>query len=233
MNQEKSILKRSGHWVFDEGVSRIFDSHIRKSLPCYDEIQALIGAISKEVLTDNAFVYDIGTATGEAILSIHKANPDKNISFVGIDNSLEMLKKAKEKCKNVKNVSFHHESAELFDYGPSDLVIAAFTLQFLLPEKREALLQKIRSSLKPNSFLILCEKITFDCEFTNNMIEKLHEKWKLNYYTEAEVLAKKKSLINVMHPVSLEQNIESLKNTGFSSVNTFFQWGNFVCILAR
>jgi len=233
MNQEQSILKRSGNWVFDEEVSGVFDTHIRKSLPFYEEFQSLIGTISKGVLTNGSLVYDIGTATGEVILSIHKENQTKKITYVGIDNSASMLKKAEEKCKNIERVRFHNETAENFNYEPSDLIVAAFALQFIHSEKRVPLLQKIKASLKENACFILCEKIKFECQFTNSLIEKIHENWKLKFFTQEEVQAKKKSLINVMFPVSFEENMNSLKSVGFTCINPVFQWGNFVCILAK
>ena len=57
---EAQILERSGDWVFDELVSQIFDVHVRRSIPMYEEVQNLIGLLSKQILQKkNAVVYDL------------------------------------------------------------------------------------------------------------------------------------------------------------------------------
>ncbi|MCJ7757209.1 MAG: methyltransferase domain-containing protein [Gillisia sp.] len=230
---EDIIFSRKGDWEFDKHVSMIFDTHVRKSIPCYDEVQELIGSISKKLLSNNALVYDLGTATGEIIYNIHYANPTKNISYVGIDKSVPMLYKAKQKCEKIKNITFYNEEIETFDFKPADLIIAAFTLQFTQVTHRQHILQKIKDALKPNGNFILCEKIIYEDPIRNNFYVDIYEGWKQNYFSIEEIKAKKKSLKNVMQPITLEENIELLKTAKFKDINLFFKWCNFICILAK
>lgn len=233
MSDERKILSRSGDWIFDEEVSEIFDAHVRKSIPCYQEIQEIIGAISREILPNKAVIYDLGTASCEVIKSIHRANPDKQLTYIGVDNSRWMLKKAVEKCKHITSVQFHHADVTTFSFAPADLIVAAFTLQFIAIEPRRSLLKKIRQSLKQNGHFILCEKIGFSCSRQDQLIRNIHENWKSKFFSEAEILAKKNSLKNVMYPLTFSENVEALEQAGFRSILPFFQWGNFICILAR
>lgn len=227
------ILSRSGDWIFDYYVSKIFDVHVRKSIPYYNEIQNLIASISQELLTDKAVVYDLGTATGEVIYNIYCANKSKRISYIGIDKSSYMLKMAKKKCRYVEDVTFYNEKIETFNYSPSDLIVSAFTIQFIKIENRKQLLHRIKNSLKAGGSFILCEKIAVTDDQLNKLFSGIHEKWKLNFFLKEEIISKKNSLNNVMHMLTLSDYINLLRTVGFSQIITFFQWCNFVCILAK
>lgn len=229
---ETIVLSRSGDWKFDEHVSRIFDTHIRRSIPCYNEIQELIGIMSMGLLPENALVYDLGTATGEVISSIHYANPLKKIKYIGLDKSAHMLKQARIKCAHINNVKFRKAEIESYDFQTADLFVAAFTLQFLRLESRLSLLRSIYEAMTPKGSLILCEKIIYENSEDHNFFIGVHETWKRNHFTKSEIEAKKDSLRNVMLPMSLEENLSLLRDANFTHTNVFFKWGNFVGILA-
>ncbi|MFK2821122.1 methyltransferase [Flavobacteriaceae sp. LMIT009] len=229
---EKIVLTRTDDWKFDEHVSVIFDTHVKRSIPCYSQIQELIGIMSKTLLSDNSLVYDLGTATGNIIRSIHNENEKKNIKYIGLDKSLPMIRKAKAKCSNIKNATFYNDEVESFNFQAVDLVVAAFTLQFIAPKKRQSLVQKIYNRLKPRGHFILCEKITFERPDEQEFYMNVHESWKQNHFTKEEINTKKERLKNVMLPFSLGKNLELLNNAGFIHTNVFFKWSNFVCILA-
>lgn len=230
---EDIVLTRKGNWVFDEHVSIIFDAHVRKSIPCYETIQKLITQISKKVLLDNALVYDLGTATGEVIYNIFQANATKNISFVGIDESLPMINEARKKCETIKNSAFYNANIETYKYDLADLIVAAFTLQFTPILNRKKTLENIKNALKPNGIFIFCEKIIYPDSKTNKFFKEIYEEWKRNYFSKKEIKSKRKSLKHVMQPLSLSKNIELLKEAGFKEINVFFQWCNFVGIIAK
>jgi ubiquinone/menaquinone biosynthesis C-methylase UbiE len=81
-------------------------------------------------------VCDLGTATGEVINTIHKVNSSLKLEFIGIDISEQMLKRRKKKCTGIENVTFYNDYIEHFNFKPLDLIISAFTLQFIEPGKR-------------------------------------------------------------------------------------------------
>jgi len=230
---EKIILSRKGDWDFDQHVSVVFDDHVRKSIPCYKEIQELIGIVSKKILSRNSLVYDLGTATGEVIQSIHRANPQKKIRYVGIDKSIPMLERAKEKCFYINHVTFCNSKIESFNYKPADLFVVAFTLQFVKSGHRQCLLHNVYDALIPNGHFILCEKIVFEKPIENNFYVDIYETWKQNHFSIEEIRAKKESLKNIMQPLTLEENIELLKKAKFKNINLLFKWCNFVCLIAK
>ena len=230
---EKEILSRGGPWVFDEKVSDIFEEHVRKSIPCYDIIQRLIGLLSRKILKKQSLVYDLGTATGEVIFNIHQYNETLDIRFIGIDNSMAMLKKAKQKCNQIENVQFTHKHIGEVDYQPADLFVSAFTMQFVEMGKRKDILKRIHESLNKDASLIICEKVCCKNAKQNDLYQQLYEEWKLNYFTPDEIVLKRASLSSVMKPISIPENIKLLQSAGFDRIESFFQWCNFICFIAR
>lgn len=58
------ITSIPGEWKFDEQVSQHFDTHVRKSVPLYEEVQKAVIEISEWFIRDNSVVYDLGSSTG-------------------------------------------------------------------------------------------------------------------------------------------------------------------------
>jgi len=223
----------SAKWEFNEFIAEIFDMHIRQSTPFYDEIQRMILELANSFITDNAIICDLGAATGETVYNLNTKYSSRNPTFYAIDNSLPMLRKAEIKCKNIRNVIFINEDMNNFTFPRSNLIISLYTLQFTNEDNRQDIINKIYDSLQINSAFILCEKITFDNEFISDYYIKFHEDLKRrNHINDEEIIAKKISLINVMNPITYKENYYMLKKSGFSIIQTFFQWYNFVGIIA-
>ena len=74
------ITSIPGEWKFDEQVSQHFDTHVRKSVPLYEEVQKAVIEISEWFIRDNSVVYDLGSSTGETIsLLLQKHKRKKNV----------------------------------------------------------------------------------------------------------------------------------------------------------
>ncbi|MBM3234936.1 methyltransferase domain-containing protein [Candidatus Poribacteria bacterium] len=229
---EKEIL-RNKQWTFDEKVSEIFDWHIRRSVPLYDELHHMLVDLAEPFLKSNAVVCDLGTSTGETIFNLNKRYPEMNIMFYGIDNSLPMLKKAKEKCKGIKNVKFICSNIQDISIPKSDLIISLYTLQFIRISERNRIIDKIFKALKNEGGFIISEKIVNQNIFLDELFVKLYERMKKrNGFSDEEIEAKRVSLKGIMEPITYEDNYKMLKESGFSLIETFFRWHNFVGIIA-
>jgi len=229
---EKNILCKNEEWRFDENVSLVFDFHVRRSIPCYQELQDIITNLSLILLKPNSTIVDLGTATGETILKIDSINKNKNFQYIGIDNSQSMLGEAKNKCQNIANCSFMLSDIRDCDIPKSDLIMSIYTIQFIEPKYRYEMFSKIKNSLNNNGYFILCEKIRLENNFNDLLYINMHEKWKEQYFERSEIVSKRQSLINVMFPVKLETTINDLHSLGFKT-ERFFQWFNFIGILAK
>ena len=52
-------------------------------------------------------------------------------------------------------------------------------------------------------------------------------------YSELEISNKREALENVLVPLTIQENSDLLVQAGFTSVETFFQWFNFVSFVAN
>ena len=108
-----------------------------------------------------------------------------------------------------------------------------FTLQFIPDEDRSKLLRRIADGLNDNGILVLCEKIRFEDDGQQALIEDLHREFKrFRGYSDLEIAQKRAALENVLVPNSWELHQARLHQAGFTRVNKIVQCLNFVAILA-
>jgi tRNA (cmo5U34)-methyltransferase len=241
-NQDK-IFQKTGQvedFVFDERVAQVFDNMVSRSVPFYNEIQRIQADLIMDFLPeDSGVVCDLGCSTGTTIehLTKHPKCP-VNAHFIGYDNSESMLDKARIKLAeqlNSENVSLHFADLSCLPELPAcNVVILNWTLQFVRPIDREHLLKNIFTALRPGGILLLSEKILG----TDPVLNRLYIDHYLQYkksqsgYTDAENQRKREALENVLIPYRLDENYALLERVGFKRMDTYFQWFNFVCIIA-
>lgn len=120
-----------------------------------------------------------------------------------------------------------------FEFEPSSVVVLNFVLQFIAPEKRDALMKKIADSLVPGGILVLSEKFKFADETIQNTLFDLHLDFKkANGYSDLEISQKRTSLENVLISDEVPTHIARLKNCGFSHASVWYQCFNFGSIIA-
>ena len=102
-----------GSWAFTTEVAEHFDTHVRKSIPLYEEVQRMTTDMSEWFIHNGSTIYDIGSSTGETIFHLQEKHASKeNVRFIGIDNSETMVKLAREKV-SASNVQFLHSKNQL------------------------------------------------------------------------------------------------------------------------
>ncbi len=92
---------RANDFKFDASVVNVFDDMVSRSVPFYDEMQRMTTELAAYFALPGTRLYDIGCSTGT---TLHKLglSIDPSVSFVGIDNSREMLEKAKLKLEGMR-----------------------------------------------------------------------------------------------------------------------------------
>src|SRR5678809_442411 len=83
-------------FAFGEKVASVFDDMLDRSVPFYSEMQRMIGEMAADFAVPGTNFYDLGCSTGTTMLMLDKQVP-KDVRFVGIDNSEEMLKRCRAK----------------------------------------------------------------------------------------------------------------------------------------
>ena len=95
---------------FNKKVASSFDDMVNRSVPYYKQVQKDIVALASYYIKKNSRVLDLGCSTGALLVNLSKANQKKkDLKFVGIDNSSDMINIAKKKIlknKNRKNFRF-------------------------------------------------------------------------------------------------------------------------------
>ena len=220
---------------FNQNVADVFDDMLVRSIPFYQEIhRTIIDVIEKRIAT-NGLIYDLGCSTGTTIQQIQHHFPEKKLSFIGVDNSASMIKKARSKLadNSVPDVSLICQDLTDVVLDSCDLVIMNYTLQFIDKFQRSALLNKIFNALKPGGILIMAEKINCDDSSIQALFHELYYDFKRrNGYSELEISQKREALENVLIPLTADMQLELLKYSGFDKVEMLFKWYNFASFIA-
>jgi len=219
-------------FAFDARVVEVFPDMIRRSIPGYDTIIPVSGLILADHLNDGDICYDLGCSLGATALAITQRLRDKRCRIIGIDNSQAMLEKARTLLKH-PDVEFQQGDIRHFDFLPAHAAVMNFTLQFIPPEERPALLNSIYASLQPGALLLISEKIIWEDESEESYFNAIHQQYKMaNGYSELEVSQKRAALEKVMIIDSLETHQKRLHQAGFSTVQIWFRCLNWASILA-
>ncbi|MFW2366249.1 MAG: carboxy-S-adenosyl-L-methionine synthase CmoA [Desulforhopalus sp.] len=238
-NSEKDTLfhveRVEEDFVFNERVVEVFDDMLDRSVPFYRSVIEASAQLLERFLQPGDSVYDLGCATGTTLLEFSRLLDNKNLHFIGIDNSQPMLDKARLKAElfSKRHISFQLEDIISFNNSGSGAIILNYTLQFIRPLQRESFLQNLFYNLRPGGILLLSEKVlNHDRRLNREYIEIYHRFKKSRGYSELEIAKKREALENILIPFSIGENKTMLEKCGFSSVETYFQWFNFASFIA-
>ncbi|MEJ2344930.1 MAG: carboxy-S-adenosyl-L-methionine synthase CmoA [Gammaproteobacteria bacterium] len=238
-HRDSLYAQRQDHLVdfaFDEAVARVFPDMIRRSVPGYDTLIALIGLLAARYAQPGSRCYDLGCSLGAVTLSMRRRITVPGCTLVAVDNADAMVAHCRDSvaadgaglpvelsCADIRDVPVRQAS----------VVVLNFTLQFIEPEHRLELLRRIHGGMLPGAALILSEKIVFDDALEQRLQDDLHRAFKrANGYSELEISQKRNALEKVLIPDTLEQHDQRLREAGFGSSHVWFQALNFASLLA-
>lgn len=224
---------------FNQQVVSVFDDMVGRSVPYYGEMQRMTGELAADFATDGSNIYDIGCSTGTTIMALDAAiDPERaHVTFHGLDNSADMLKKAATKLDAAQlRHSYRLTEGDVHKglvIENASVVTMLLTLQFIRPLHRERLLRQVCEGLNDKGALLLIEKVTCgDTTFNRLFIEHYYAYKRRNGYSEMEIANKREALENVLIPYRMEENFDLLRSVGFQHVEVFFRWYNFCGIIA-
>lgn len=223
-------------FVFDDQVVEVFSDMIRRSVPGYARILKTIGKLANRFARPDSRIYDLGCSLGDASLVIRQTLKTAQVSIVAVDNSPAMIERARSHHQSYTYpVPIELQCADIFDtpIDNASMVILNFTLQFVAPERRAALLKKIYDGLNPGGLLVLSEKLRFEVPDIDALLIDLHHEFKRdNGYSELEISRKRAALEKVMRPDTEAEHLQRLQEAGFSHTSTWFQEFNFASLVA-
>mgnify|MGYP001096193278 CR=1 FL=1 len=227
-------------FTFNEAVVRVFPDMIKRSVPGYPTIIENIGVLAAQFALPDSVLYDLGCSLGAVTQALRRHVQAPGCRVVAMDNSAAMVERCREYL-HAQDSMFQEllpvevQEGDILDltFQPCSVVALNFTLQFIAPDQRLALLTQIRRALLPGGALILSEKLRFEDPLEQQLLTDLHIGFKrANGYSELEISQKRSALDNVMKPDSLEQHRERLQEAGFSQVIPWFQCLNFASLIA-
>ncbi len=223
-------------FAFSAAVADVFPDMIRRSVPGYETVINLLGVIARHFVQADTRVYDLGCSLGAATLSIASQVKVAGVRYIGVDNSAAMISRCEQILQRhllPQTFAVHCQDIQATELHNASVVVLNFTLQFLKPAERLAMLEKIYAGLRPGGVLILSEKIRFAAEVEQTLLNDLHLEFKrANGYSELEISQKRSALENVLIPDTVDIHRERLQQAGFAQVSQWFQGLNFVSLLA-
>lgn len=227
-----------GDFVFDDRVVRVFPDMINRSVPGYGLIVPMIGMLARRYARENTVLYDLGCSLGAVSIAMRAAVRRPGIKIVAVDSSADMIHRLNELLEDhtgpqAPEIHAVQQDITQTPFDNASVVVLNFTLQFLQPCQRKALLSRIASGLVPGGVLILSEKIRFEDEVEQALQTEWHHDFKKTQgYSGLEIAQKRDALENVMKPDSMEQHRDRLNSVGFERVSQWFQGFNFVSMVA-
>jgi len=245
-----SPLGEAKRFKFNQAVVDVFPDMLRRSVPGYESIVTQSGLLAQRYAQPNTRLYDLGSSLGATALALRKAMTTKadeqrehrfgGCEIHAIDNSSAMVAASRQVIEldtsdSNCSIPVHVHEADLtqFPLDKASVVAMNFTLQFIAPEARMHLMQKIADALRPGGALILSEKVCFDDPIVNELhIDMYHAFKSANGYSDLEISQKRTALENVLVPDTLDTHQARLQQAGFSHTSIWFQCFNFASLVA-
>ena len=226
-----------GSFEFNEAVVGVFPDMLRRSIPGYEASIAAIGSLAGSCVQPGTNCYDLGCSLGAAALAMRRRVAVDGCRIIAIDNSPAMVTRCRELLDaeqpggpdielllgDIRNAEIEHAS----------LVVMNYTLQFLAPEHRDAMMRRIARGLVPDGVLVLSEKVVDEDPAVEKMMVDLHHDFKRgNNYSELEISRKRNAIEDVLVPETTTAHFDRLREAGFRHVGVWLRFFNFVSIVA-
>lgn len=238
MDQDRIYAKAAktiADFQFDDQVATVFPDMIKRSVPGYSTLVASIGIMAARYAQPNSQLYDLGCSLGAVSLAIQHRVKTPGCEILAIDNSESMLTRAKDYVENEEYptpIRLTLADIEQVELSNASVVVLNFTLQFVKPEHRQKLIDRIYNGLVPGGVLILSEKLRFDSP-EQEWMDELHLDFKrANGYSELEISQKRAALENVMITDTSTQHEQRLSQAGFQQFSQWYRCFNFCSYIA-
>ena len=145
-------IARLGDFCFDEQVVDVFPDMIQRSVPGYSNIISAIGMMAARYAQPQSRLYDLGCSLGAATQAMRRHVTQPGCQITAVDLSHPMIERARAHLSGFKSeVPVELVEADICDIPieNASVVVLNFTLQFVAPEKRAALIARIFDGLRP------------------------------------------------------------------------------------
>lgn len=229
-------INKLGDWTFDEKVAEVFTDMIQRSVPGYSNIISMIGMLAERFAQSDSNIYDLGCSLGAVTLALRRNIKVDNCKIIAVDNSPAMVERCRRHIDSFRAATpVEVIEADIRDLPieNASLIVLNFTLQFLQPNDRQTLLNRVYQGLTAGGVLVLSEKFNFTDPMIGDLLFDMHLDFKrANGYSELEISQKRSMLENVMLTDTVESHKSRLHQAGFKHAETWFQCFNFGSLIA-
>ena len=240
----KDEIYRSGQDIepfrFDERVARVFPDMLRRSIPGYAASLEAIGSLAARYVTAGTHCYDLGCSLGAATLAMRQGIAAEGCTIFAVDVAPAMVARCREIIAEddrlnapQTDVVVIEDDIRNVDIVNASMVVLNYTLQFLAPEDRDAMIARIHHGMNDGGLLVLSEKVVDENEHMEELLVDLHHEHKRrNDYSALEIARKRAALENVLVPETVRSHRLRLERAGFRHTAVWLRYFNFVSIIA-
>lgn len=201
--------------------SETYDSDIKRTMPYYsDFFRQVIDIVSNCSFKQISWL-DVGCGTGKmAEIALNELDIKK---FVCCDCSSDMLKRTRERL-NFLDVEYIQSQVQDLQLNSQFNVITSILVTHYLKdnEKRQAI-NRCYHALKDNGILFILENFAPHSAIVTNLYLKRWKNYQLNHGKSTEESQKHIDRFNKDYfPVTIEENIQLLKDCGFRYIDIFW-----------
>jgi tRNA (cmo5U34)-methyltransferase len=221
---------------FDEQVVRVFPDMISRSVPGYELLVPMIGMLARRYARPDSNLYDLGCSLGAASLAMSLAVRTGGTQIIAVDNSEAMVAKCRkvvaENCGAVP-IDVRLQNMRETPVEKASVVVLNFTLQFLDPDDRQALIDRVARGMLEGGVLVLSEKICFEDEQEQADQTAWHHDFKRSQgYSDLEIAQKRNALEDVLIPEIETTHLQRFQRAGLSRCHRWFQCFSFASYIA-
>jgi tRNA (cmo5U34)-methyltransferase len=225
---------------FDDTVAKVFPDMLRRSIPGYAASIEAIGSLAARYVQAGTNCYDLGCSLGAATIAMRLGIREPGCRIVAVDAAPAMIERGKAAvAKNASplasmtDVDFVLGDIREIEIVNASMVVLNYTLQFLPPDDRDSMLQRIYEGMNDGGLLVLSEKVVDENPHMEKLLVDLHHEHKRrNNYSALEISRKRAALENVLIPETVSAHRARLQSAGFSHSAVWFRYFNFVSIIA-
>lgn len=211
--------------------SQLYDEQRKKLIPCFEDFYNISALIAESHL-DNPKILDLGAGTGIFSQYLLKKYPKASLTL--IDIAERMLELSKVRFKNLSNVKYIIDNYLTYNFSEKyDIIISSLSIHHLSDKEKLELYKRCYSMLNTNGMFINSDQFLGETPYIEDLNKNLWKTEVENSDLSQEEILSCYERIKLDKEATLEQNLNWLKESGFSDISCVYKYYHFGIIYGR